>query len=282
MIRGLPLSISAHAKDIWTSPDWDLREKLGDARWTVTCTRSGRDHLAALAPGAAVHLLYHGLDLERFPPAAPAVRDGGGPVRILAIGRAVPKKGFDTILSALAQLPPELDWTFEHAGGGAGLDRLKKHAARLGLGDRVRWLGPLDQTAILALYRRSDIFVMGSRAHSDGDRDGLPNVLVEAASQGMACVATRFTAIPEFIDDGGNGLLVPPEDSEAMSAAIARLIRDPGLRRELGTRAAETVRSQYDFRPGISRLAGLLGIPAPGQGAARRAPLGRGACHAGP
>ena len=104
----LPYSISAHAKDIWTSPDWQLAEKLSRAAWTVTCTGTGHRHLQALAADPSrVHLSYHGLNLDRFPALAEprALRDGsdpGDPVRIVSVGRAVPKKGYDVLLRALA------------------------------------------------------------------------------------------------------------------------------------------------------------------------------------
>ncbi|MEM9031159.1 MAG: glycosyltransferase, partial [Pseudomonadota bacterium] len=204
-ILGAPFTISAHAKDIWTSPEWELREKLTDARWSVTCTRTGCDYLRGIAPKSEVHLLYHGLDLERFPPPPPASssRDGTSttdPVRILSIGRAVPKKGYDTLLRALAALPEDLHWHFDHIGGGAERPRLETLAEELGLGARLTWHGPQDQARVLEAYRNADIFVLASQATAENDRDGLPNVLVEAASQGLACVATRFSAIPELIE----------------------------------------------------------------------------------
>ncbi|MEM0949413.1 MAG: glycosyltransferase [Pseudomonadota bacterium] len=263
ILLDVPFTISAHAKDIWTSPDWDLTEKMNDARWTVTCTASGRDHLQSLAPAAPVHLQYHGLDLHRFPSPehAGSDRDGsdpGNPVRILSVGRAVQKKGYDTILAALAGLPETLHWRFEHVGGGPELDRLQTNAADLGIDAQVTWHGQLDQKEVLDLYHGTDIFTLASRGTSDGDRDGLPNVLVEAASQRLACVATAFSAIPEFFEDGKNGLLVPPEDPTALSSALARAIADPELRKDLGTAAETKVREEFDFLPGIARLKGLF------------------------
>ncbi len=104
-MRGLPWSVSAHAKDIWTIPDWEKRDKLASAAWAVTCTSHGRDHLAALAPSPGiVSLAYHGLDFDRFPPqrhAAAVTADGGDPARpvvMLSVGRAVAKKGYDDLL----------------------------------------------------------------------------------------------------------------------------------------------------------------------------------------
>lgn len=261
LLTGKPFTISAHAKDIWTSPDWELTEKMREATWTVTCTATGRDHLAALAPGAAVHLSHHGLDLTRFPPFPDArpPRDGGDasdPVRFLTVGRAVPKKGFDLLLDALAQVPGH--WRLDHIGGGGELPALKAQAARLGIADRIRWRGALPQKEVLEALRAADAFVLASRQTADGDRDGLPNVIVEAASQGLPCLGTALSGIPEFITDGETGLLVPPEDPAALAAALTRLAADPALRVRIGAQAAARVRAEFDMAPGIERLLRLF------------------------
>jgi glycosyltransferase involved in cell wall biosynthesis len=264
IMRGMNWTCSAHAKDIWTSKDWDLREKLAAARWTVTCTKSGHDHLRALAPDPErVHLSYHGLDLRRFGAFGvprPA-RDGGdpeNPVRIVSVGRAVEKKGYDILLDALGQLPKELHWRFVHIGGGELLGSLKTQSEKLGLTTRIEWRGAQVQESVLSEYRKSDIFALACRIAADGDRDGLPNVLVEASSQGMACVATAISGVPELISDGETGLLVPPEDPAALAAALARLIREPELRFKLGAAAETRVRSEFDFEKSVGFLAGLF------------------------
>jgi glycosyltransferase involved in cell wall biosynthesis len=266
LLRGLPWSVSAHAKDIWTTPDWELSEKLAGAEWAVTCTRAGRARLAGLAPRPdRVALAYHGLDLARFPaPDAPRpARDGGdasAPVVILSVGRAVPKKGYAVLLAALARLPQALAWRFEHIGGGPDLPRLKAEAERLGIGARIAWRGGQAQAAVLEAYRRADLFALASRVAGDGDRDGLPNVLMEAMSQGLACVATDVSAIPELIADGETGVLVPPNDPPALAAALERLIRDPALRARLGSAGQEKVAVAFDHTCAIGDLARRFGL----------------------
>ena len=147
LMTGLPWSFSAHAKDIWTIPEWEKREKLADARWGVTCTRMGHRHLAELAPvPERMELLYHGLEFGRFPPE-PGSRpprtgaDPTDPVILLSVGRAVEKKGFDVALAALALLPPDLAWRWVHIGGGTGLKALKAEAERLGIDGQHRLAG---------------------------------------------------------------------------------------------------------------------------------------------
>jgi glycosyltransferase involved in cell wall biosynthesis len=266
MMRGLPWSCSAHAKDIWTSPDWEIAEKLADAAWTVTCTRAGFDRLASLAPDPErVGLVYHGLDLDRFPPPAevrPARNSGhaGDPVVILSVGRAVEKKGYGDLLAALALLPLEVNWRFRHVGGGGVSDRLEAEAVQLGIADRIDWLGAQPQERVLEELRAADLFVLSSKIGKDGDRDGLPNVLMEAASQSLPLLATRVSGIPELVEDGRTGLLVEPSDVEGLSRSLARLIQDPGLRRDLGAAGAQRVREDFSLSGNIAGIATRFGL----------------------
>ena len=264
LLTGLPWSASAHAKDIWTSPDWDLQQKLAAADWAVTCTALGRDHLNALAPLAKpVTLIYHGLDLARFQPLLRPrpLRDGSdaaAPVELLTVGRAVPKKGLTTLLSALALLPPGLHWRWTHVGGGDLAARLKAQAAALGIAGKISWRGSLAQEEVLALYRSADLFILPCRVADDGDRDGLPNVLVEAQSQGLACVSTPVSAVPELIKDGVNGLLVPQDAPETLAQALRQLIGDPMRRYSLGKAGAIKVRASFSHHAGIAQLLQLF------------------------
>ncbi|HET7672386.1 MAG TPA: glycosyltransferase [Burkholderiales bacterium] len=268
LLRGLPWSGSAHAKDIWTTPEWEKREKLADCDWLATCTRVNHDHLAALAPAGRVQLAYHGIDLGRFPPP-PATRlgadgrDARHPVTILSVARLVEKKGTDTLLEALARLPAEVHWRYVHVGSGPLLDRLKQQAERLGIAGRVDWRGALAHGQVLEEYRKADLFALACRVAADGDRDGLPNVLAEAQSQGLACVATRVSAIPELVQDGASGVLVQENDSAALAGALQALIRDPARRRALGEAGQARVRAQFTLQANFERLAARFGLPAP-------------------
>jgi glycosyltransferase involved in cell wall biosynthesis len=264
LLRGLPWSVSAHAKDIWTIPDWEAREKLLEAGWAVTCTEAGRARLEALAPGRTA-LVYHGLDRGRFPPYRGARPDAG---IILSVGRAVAKKGYDDLLAALALLPPELAWRFVHIGGGALAKALRRRAAALGLAGRVEWRGAATQDDVLAACRAADLFVLASRVAPDGDRDGLPNVLLEAQSQGLACIATAVSGVPELIEDGVTGLLVPPGDPVRLAAAIEALLRDPRRRAALGAAGEARVRARFDAEAGFDVLARRFGLSLPARAAA--------------
>lgn len=266
LLTGLPWSCSAHAKDIWTTPEWEKREKLAAAQWVVTCTKYGLRHLRTLAPFPdKIELVYHGLPLDRMPPppASRPARNGAAehdPVVILSVGRLVEKKGYFDLLLALARLPRELSWRLVHIGGGALSPRLRSHAGQLGLSGAISWLGAQPQGVVIEKYRGADLFVLASRVASDGDRDGLPNVLLEAQSQGLACLSTSAFAIPELIDHGVTGILVPPGDVIALAGAMERLIREPHLRARLGTAGARKVRDCFRLDQGLSLLRERFGL----------------------
>ena len=264
IMTGVPWTCSAHAKDIWTSPDWELTEKLASARWSVTCTRSGFEHMRQLTQRKdQVHLSYHGLDLARFGQfdTVRSGRDGSDksdPVQILSVGRAVPKKGYDILLNALALLPANLNWRFTHIGGGDELAKLKPLAEKLGITDKITWKGALAQQEVLEHYRSADLFALACRVAADGDRDGLPNVLVEASSQNLVCVSTNISGIPELLTGGENGFVVPPEDPRLLAVALEHAIRQPDLRHRLGKAAEARVREHFDHNSSIRQLTRLF------------------------
>ncbi|MDA0654563.1 MAG: glycosyltransferase [Proteobacteria bacterium] len=259
---GLPFAVSAHAKDIWTTPEWEKREKIKDTSWLTTCTANGADHLRQLDDSATktkVYLNYHGLDLERFPPRSADDRKADTDLIALAsVGRLVEKKGYGDLIAALALLPPELNWRLTHIGGGPLAATLAAQAEHLGIAGKIEWLGRQSQSKVQEILRLADIFVLASKIADDGDRDGLPNVLMEAQSQSLPCIATAVSAIPELIEDGVNGRLVAPGDRPALAAAIAELAGDPALRDRLAERALAKLRADFQMDGGHDAIAALI------------------------
>lgn len=256
LMRGLPFGFAAHAKDIWTIPDWEKREKIADASFGVTCTGSGAEHLQSLdTEGGTVSLVYHGLDLTRFP-EPPERAPQTDTMNILSVGRLVAKKGYDDLLQALPNL--QGDWRFIHIGGGELSSALKARAETLGLSDRIEWRGKQDQTTVIEAMRSSDLFVLPSKIADDGDRDGLPNVLMEAASQKLPILSTQVSAIPEFIDNGVHGTLVPPGDPAALADALAKLLDAPEDRAKMAEAAHARLTTEFGMDAGIDILDMLL------------------------
>jgi Glycosyl transferases group 1 len=178
-IAGLPFSISAHAKDIYTSRPADLRRRLAAARFTVTCTEANRRALAHRIESA-------------------------------------------------------------------------------GLGRHVRLAGKLAREQVLERYARATVFVQPSRIDADGDRDGIPNVLLEAMAMGLPVVASRVSGIPELVRDGINGALVAPDAPLALADAIERMLLQPAQAAAFGRAARAAVAEGFDNDINLRALLRLL------------------------
>jgi len=276
-MTGLPFSFTAHAKDIYSAelnPAGLLRRKLDAARFAVTCTGANVEHLRGLGSPTPVHLVYHGLSAD-LAVVARATAAGAGPrhavgtaeraaaqpVRLLAVARLVRKKGLDVLVDAVAVLHArgrDVEAVLVGEDGDAAAD-LRARIAAAELGDRVRLLGALRQDQLGDLYRAADVFPLPCRVMDDGDRDGIPNVLMEAMVFGLPVVTTPVSGIPELVEDGETGLLVPPEDPAALADAVERLVDDAGLRLRVTAAARRTVTSRFDADLMAARLVGLLG-----------------------
>jgi glycosyltransferase involved in cell wall biosynthesis len=264
-VAGLPFSFTGHARDIYAehlNPKGWLRRKLLAAGFVVTCTEANVRHLEGIAPAADVHLVYHGLNADfarMLGESAVAAANGHDPLRVLAVGRMVAKKGFDVLVDACGLLH-DRGVAFEAAIVGqedqhSGVVR-ERIAAR-GLESRVRLPGPMGQQDLLREYRRASVLCMPSRLLAD-DRDGIPNVLVEAMAAGTPVIASAVSGIPELVEHEVNGLLVAPEDPEALADTLLRLHGDAALSGHLAERARETVAGRFDGPRQASRLAELF------------------------
>lgn len=256
-LTGLPFSFTAHAKDIYTSEPDQLARKIAAARFVVTCTRYNARYLADIARrgGAStpIHTIYHGIDLDFF--SFGPSPSWGPPYRILSVGRLVPKKGYDDLVNALTILEGAgLDFEFVHIGSGELEESIRQSIRRAELDRRVRLLGTLSHDEVLAHYRKAHCLALACRVADNGDRDGIPNVLVEAMAVGVPVVSTRVSAIPELVEDGLTGTLVEPGQPVAMAGAIARVLSRPGPQVEMLRRARKKVESEFDQRRCVERL----------------------------
>lgn len=273
ILTGIPFSFTGHAKDIYQAslnPAGLLERKLRAASFVVTCTGANRDHLLRIAPSATVHLVYHGLnaDFRRLidesagldPARDPRTAAGADRLRVVSVGRLVPKKGFDVLVDAVAVLCDQgVDVELVIAGedGDARPDVWQQILDR-GLRNAVTLIGPQRQDELLALYRGATVFALACRIVDDGDRDGIPNVLVEAMAAGLPVVSTAVSGIPELVHDGRNGLLVPPEDASALADALHLVHKDPALRAQLAAAGRGTVDERFDGERSARQLAALL------------------------
>ena len=263
-IAGLPFSFTGHARDIYAehlNPKGWLRRKLLAAHFVVTCTEANVQHLRAIAPAAEIHLVYHGLnaDFTRLLQAAEPAREHAEGLRVLAVGRHVAKKGFDVLVDACAVLRRR-GIAFEAAIVGQEdkhSPAIQERIAQHGLEQHVHLPGPMGQDDLLREYRRASALCMPSRLLPD-DRDGIPNVLVEAMAAGTPVIASAVSGIPELVEHEVNGLLVAPEDAEALADSLLRLHDDPALAATLAGSGRETVASRFDGPQQAVRLAKLF------------------------
>ncbi|CAD5373917.1 Glycosyltransferase [Rubrivivax sp. A210] len=256
-IAGLPFSISAHAKDIYLSDPADLARKMHAAQFTVTCTEANRQTLAQIAPQAPLQRMYHGVDHELFHPRRRLLATEL-PL-IVSVGRLRAKKGLDTLIAACASLRERGEpFRCEIVGYGEEQDKLKAQIAQLDLGDQVVLVGKLAREQVIERYARAAVYVQPSRIAADGDRDGIPNVLLEAMAMGVPVVASRVSGIPELVEHGVNGVLVEPDDPVALADAMAALIHQPARCADLGCRARQTVTENFDNDHNLRLLCKLL------------------------
>ncbi len=264
-ITGIPFSFTGHAKDIYReslNPAGLLLRKAMDAEFVVTCTAANVEHLRQVAPDADIVLAYHGLNadfsllLNDPPPQTIPAR-----FRMVSVGRMVPKKGFDVLLGSASELRDRgLDFELVIAGEpGSESSSIATLIGELGLERNVTLVGPQSQAELLALYRGASVFVLACKIDQDGDRDGIPNVLVEAMASGLPVVSTSVSGIPELIRSGDNGLLVPSEDSHSLADALLRLAKDPALAASLASSGHATVMASFDGDTLAARMASLFG-----------------------
>jgi glycosyltransferase involved in cell wall biosynthesis len=247
-MAGISYSFTAHAKDIYheSVDPGDLRRKLRDASAVVTVSDYNVAFLRGAYGAAAgrVRRIYNGLDLELFPYSEPAAR----PRHILAVGRLVEKKGFGILIDACARLQRQgIPFTCEIIGAGELHADLAARITRHALGDRVVLAGPLPQPEVRRRITRAAVFAAPCVTAADGNRDGLPTVLLEAMALGTPCVSTNVTGIPEIIRHDLHGLLVDQGNSAMLADALALLLGDDARRERLARQARRLIEERFDI-----------------------------------
>jgi glycosyltransferase involved in cell wall biosynthesis len=246
---GIPFSFTAHAKDIYLTSETELAYKIHQAQFVLTCTDYNTRILERLSTGhTPIIRVYHGLDLTKFQPRpANSTADQRDTVpRILSIGRYREKKGFPTLIQACAALKQQGYRFYCHIiGYGPLQDHLQALIVDSQLNDCVFLVGKMAHNGLLDWYRQADLFVLPCQIADDGDRDGIPNVLVEALAMGLPVVSTNIASIPELIQNEKTGLLVEPKNPIALAAAIGKLLDHPTLGSILAKQGRETVMKSF-------------------------------------
>jgi glycosyltransferase involved in cell wall biosynthesis len=244
-LTGIPFTFTARAWDIYP-PDGLLEEKIRDAAFVRCETRHNGQYLARLASADSgkLHITYNGVPLKRGAVAPVALQP---PYRLLAIGRLVEKKGFDDLVRACSILRHRgVPFTLTLVGDGPRRGRLRGLVRRLGLEQWVCLAGFVPHDRVADLFARADLFLAPSVVAPSGDRDGIPTVLMEALLHRLPVIATAISGIPELVEDGVTGLLVPPGAPEALAGAVMRLAQDRAAALAMAERGRARVLEQFD------------------------------------
>jgi glycosyltransferase involved in cell wall biosynthesis len=262
-LTGVPFSFTAHARDLYQLPRRTLAERIADATAVVTCCEANLRYLETVAAPAhrrKLRLVHHGVDLTAFRPLRPPRADGGAPL-VVSAGRLVEKKGFEDLLRACRLvLDGGVALRLVVYGEGPLHASLAELVGTLRLGPHVTLAGPRTQRRLADELRRADAFALTPVVTESGDRDGIPNVILEAMACGVPVLATRAGGVEEVVIDGQTGLLADAGDTAGIAGALERLLADAALRRRLGGAAREAVARDFDATANSLRLASVLTI----------------------
>lgn len=260
LLSGKPFSFTAHAKDIYTSNPDQLREKIQLARFVVTCTEYNKRYLEDIAQGleTPIHCIYHGIDLALFSPQTDHSQCTT-PYKLLTVARMTAKKGLPTLYSALHMLKKQ-NFQFTHTLIGDGDDRKKilQLIEDLELTDCCHWLGTRTHTEVLKQFEQSSLFVLACEVAANGDRDGIPNVLVEALAMGVPALSTTVSAVPEILLHNISGITVTPGDAGIMAKAIKKILTDRKLRETIIQGGRKHTSNNFDNRTLVAQLGDIF------------------------
>lgn len=261
-MTGIPFSFTAHARDLYQVPEKTLIDRIHAANAVVTCCGANLDYLNQIASSqrSKFSLIYHGVNLRDFPPAS---NTGAGSVSkdplILSVGRLVEKKGFHDLLQALL-LVKEKGERFRCViyGDGPLCQPLQEWIDGHGMAGEVILKGDRAQQELIPAFQEAALFVLTPFQTEDGDRDGIPNVLVEAMAVGLPVITTAVAGIPELVEDNQNGLLYQSHDVEGISSGIIELLRNPDKRKQFAEAASKKVKEEFDVVGAAQRLKTLF------------------------
>jgi len=269
-LTGIPFSFTAHAKDIYTSDPRQIREKIGLSRFVVTCTEYNKKYLREISDGypTPIHRNYHGIDIRLFSVNNESPRLPVPPLQILTVARLTAKKGLSTIYRALRFLCDQgVSLHHTHIGGGEDREKITSLINELDLGAVTELLGTQPHHVVLEHYEKADLFVLGCEVASNGDRDGIPNVLMESMAMGLPVIATDISGIPELVENEHTGLLVPPGQPVKLAESMLRMLTDGELRNRVIAAGKQRVVQEFDNRQLIQELAEVYRSEGLGPGA---------------
>jgi glycosyltransferase involved in cell wall biosynthesis len=259
---GIPFSFTAHARDLYQVSEKALTDRIRAAKAVVTCCRANLHYLNQIAPSqqSKFVLIYHGVNLNDFqPPSSVETYSTSTKPLILSVGRLVEKKGFQDLLQALL-IVKERDEEFHCViyGDGPLCAQLRDWIEQHGMAGEVTLMGDRTQQELISVFKSATLFALTPVQTADGDRDGIPNVLVEAMAVGLPVITTAVSGIPELVEHDRNGLLYQPHDVDGIASGILELLRNAEKRRQFGSAGSKKVREQFDVNQAAKQLKTLF------------------------
>lgn len=257
-----PASLSGHARDVFV-PELRVAALVRYCRFAVVCSNAALAELRKQLPAelhSKITRLHHGIALERFafrPRPSPGTP---GTVSVLTVARLIPKKGLDTIVRALAKLD-QRGWHTVYRLIGDGSDAEDIHRLARSLAISIEHHRQVPHTDIARFLRDADVFVLGCRVAGDGDRDGVPNAILEAMAAGVPVVVTNAGGVADAVRHRETGMLVSDHDPSSVADAIEAVIADPVLRARISRGAREEIEARFDLDRNIHHLVARLGAP---------------------
>ena len=257
-ITGLPFSFTAHARDLYQVPENVLRDRIRQATDVITCCQANLEYLNRIAPSqqSKFSLVYHGVNLKDFQPVSnPSASSVPKYPVILSVGRLVEKKGFQDLLQALLLVKGRGEaFRCVIYGDGPLCQQLREWIKAHDMAGEVMLKGACTQQELISVFQSATLFILTPIQTEDGDRDGIPNVLLEAMAVGLPVVTTAVAGIPELVDNNQNGLLYQPHDVEGIASGIIELLHNAEKRRQLGSAGSKKVMEQFDIAQAANHL----------------------------
>lgn len=257
-MTGIPYSVEVHASaELFVHP-FLITKKLGDSKFISTCTRYNKEYLDKMDSriGMKSHVIYHGIDPNKYRRSSPP--RSSCPL-IVSVGQLVERKGYPVLVDACKILRDSgVEFECLIVGEGPMRPALEAQILSAGLEKHVRLTGALPQDDIIPLYEQATVSVLAAVLANDGDRDGIPNVILESMAVETPVISTSHLAIPEVIEDGVNGLLVPPNDPQALASAIRRVFKDKALHNRLAAESRKTVLEKFNPEKNAKRLLDVM------------------------
>jgi glycosyltransferase involved in cell wall biosynthesis len=262
-LTGLPYSFTAHGSDLHVERRM-LRQKVAEAAFVATVSDYNQRLILDECGGQfadRVRVIRSGVDTVVFARHRNGRRPPG-PLRLLCVGTLHEVKGQTHLIDACGLLAAAgVEVRCRLVGDGPDRRRLERRIVESGLEGLVVLVGAAVRAQVAAELAQADVLVAPSVPTRRGKREGIPVVLMEAMSSGVAVVASDLSGIPELVEDGVSGLLTPPGDAAALAAALRRLHDDPALRRRLGENGCERIRTEFDIEQSVTNLVRRFRLP---------------------